>query len=139
MDELYEIFSLFSGTDWNLKCIVQVLRELENAVPRKSDMEKLIGVCVYYFNHIEEELEDCIQKLDIYILSMDEELFVPDQENKKMRNLNEYHALYQEILTLKPQDTLQLILDSDTEEEKEFFELIGNYLLQKGQERLLRD
>ena len=131
MDELYEIFSLLSNTDWNLKCMIHILKDLQDAVSKKNGMEKLIGFLTYYLEHIERDLEDRIERLDIYTLSTDEESSMSDQENKKMRNLNEYHVIYQKILSLQPQDTLQLIQESETEKKKEFFELIGNYLLQK--------
>ena len=42
-------------------------------------------------------------------------------------------SIYKEINALTAEETLQLVLRSRTEEEQEFFELIGNYLLQKNQ------
>ena len=130
MDELYEIFSSFSNIDWNLKCIIHILGELENAVLTRYDTEKIIGCCVYYFDHVEKELEDCIHKLDIYTLSRTDDM--SDQNNKGKCMLNKFHVICQEILSLQPQDIIKLILEAQTEDEKELFELIGNFLIQKN-------
>ena len=35
------------------------------------------------------------------------------------------------------QDTLQLVLEAETEEERDFFEMIGTYLLQKEQVKVI--
>ena len=129
MNELYEIFSSLSNTDWNLKCMIHILKELQDVVPKKNGMEKLIGFLAYYLEHIEKDIEDRIERLDIYTLSTAEESSMSDQENEKQNNLDEYHVIYQKILSLQPQDILQLIQESETDKEKEFFELIGNYLL----------
>lgn len=45
--------------------------------------------------------------------------------------------MYKDIKNLQPEDTLQLVLESKTKDEKEFFELIGNYLLQKKQKEVI--
>lgn len=50
-----------------------------------------------------------------------------------MIDIKKYSEIYKEILKLKPNDTLQLVLDAENEDEKEFWELVGDYLLQKGQ------
>ncbi|MCI5510830.1 MAG: hypothetical protein MR436_10505 [Eubacterium sp.] len=128
MDELYEIFSSLSNIDWNIKCMIHILKELQDAVPKRNGMEKLIGFLAYYLEHIEKDLEDRIERLDIYTLSTAEESSMSDQENEKQNNLDEYHVIYQKILSLQPQDILQLIQESETDKEKEFFELIGDYL-----------
>ena len=44
-----------------------------------------------------------------------------------------YSDIYAEISKLDPDDTMQLVLESESEEEKEFYEMIGDYLLQKKQ------
>ena len=38
---------------------------------------------------------------------------------------------------LQPEDTLQLVLEAETEEEKEFYELVGDFLLQKKQKQVI--
>jgi hypothetical protein len=50
-----------------------------------------------------------------------------------MCDVKKYSDIYKEIKKLTPDDTLQLILESETDEEKEFYETIGNFLLRIGQ------
>lgn len=54
-----------------------------------------------------------------------------------MCNIEKYLNIYNDIKQLQPEDTLQLILEAKTEEEQEFFELIGNFLLQKKQKQVI--
>ena len=53
-----------------------------------------------------------------------------------MCDVAKYSKMYKDIKNLQPEDTLQLVLESKTKDEKEFFELIGNYLLQKSKRKL---
>lgn len=58
----------------------------------------------------------------------------PDKERRNtMCNVEKYHKIYEEINKLQPEETLQLMLEAMAKEEKDFFELIGNFLLQKKQ------
>lgn len=50
-----------------------------------------------------------------------------------MCDKEKYIKIYQEINELQLQDTLQLISEASTPDEKDFFEVITNYLLQKRQ------
>ena len=45
--------------------------------------------------------------------------------------------IYKDILKLGPDDTLQLVLEAESEDEKEFYELVGNFLLQKKQKQVI--
>lgn len=54
-----------------------------------------------------------------------------------MCDVKKYANIYQEIEKLKPEDTLQLVLESETEEQKEFYELVGDFLLQKKQKQVI--
>ena len=54
-----------------------------------------------------------------------------------MCDVAKYSKMYKDIKNLQPEDTLQLVLESKTKDEKEFFELIGNYLLQKKQKEVI--
>lgn len=54
-----------------------------------------------------------------------------------MCDVKKFKIIYEEISNLNPDDTLQLVLELETEEEKEFYEMIGNYLLQKEQEKVI--
>lgn len=56
-----------------------------------------------------------------------------------MCNVKKFKLIYEEINTLNPDDTLQLVLESETEEEQEFYEMIGNYLLQKEQGKVIKE
>ena len=50
-----------------------------------------------------------------------------------MCDLKKYEEIFDEIQKLQPEDTLQLVLEADTEEQRNFYEMIGDYLLQKKQ------
>lgn len=55
-----------------------------------------------------------------------------------MCDVKKYSDMFQEIKTLQPEDTLQLVMESETEEERVFFELIGNFLLQQKQKEVIK-
>lgn len=52
-----------------------------------------------------------------------------------MCDVNKYNEIYKDITSLQPEDTLQLVLEADTEEEKTFYELVGDFLLQMKQKQ----
>ncbi len=54
-----------------------------------------------------------------------------------MCDVNKYHQIYKEIKNLNPNDTLQLIMESKSKEEQDFFGLIGDFLLQQKQKELI--
>ena len=54
-----------------------------------------------------------------------------------MCDVKKYEKIYQEIALLQPEDTLQLILEADTEEQREFYQLVGDFLLQKKQREVI--
>ena len=54
-----------------------------------------------------------------------------------MCDVKKFSKIYKDIATLQPEDTLQLILEAETEEEKDFYELIGDYLLQTRQKKVI--
>jgi hypothetical protein len=45
--------------------------------------------------------------------------------------------IYEDIKKLQPEDTLQLVMEAKDEEEKDFYELVGNFLLQKKQKKVI--
>lgn len=55
-----------------------------------------------------------------------------------MIDITTYSNVYQEIKSLTPEDTLTLLLESPTNEEKEFWRLIGDFLLQQEQKEVIR-
>ncbi len=54
-----------------------------------------------------------------------------------MCDVKKYEQLYQEIEKLKPEDTLQLVLESETEDQREFYQVVGDFLLQKKQREVI--
>lgn len=54
-----------------------------------------------------------------------------------MCDIKKYSEIYKEIAKLNADDTMQLILESESEDEKDFYEMVGNYLLQKKQREVL--
>ena len=49
-----------------------------------------------------------------------------------MCDVKKYEQIYEDIKALEPEDTLQLVMEAETEEQRSFYEMIGNYLLQIG-------
>lgn len=54
-----------------------------------------------------------------------------------MCDVMKYQIIYQDIEKLQPEDTLQLVLEAETQVEKDFYEMIGDYLLQKEQKKAI--
>ncbi len=54
-----------------------------------------------------------------------------------MCDVKKYERIYEEIKELQPEDTLQLVLEAETEEQRNFYEMIGDYLLQMSQKKAI--
>ena len=54
-----------------------------------------------------------------------------------MCNVKKYNEIFKDIVSLQPEDSLQLVLEAETEEEKSFYELIGDFLLQMKQKQVV--
>ena len=54
-----------------------------------------------------------------------------------MCNVKKFEKIYPEIEQLEPEDTLQLMLEADTEEQREFYQMVGDFLLQKKQKKVI--
>ena len=54
-----------------------------------------------------------------------------------MCDVKKYNKIFKDITSLQPEDTLQLVLEAETEEEKNFYELIGYFLLQMKQKQVV--
>ena len=83
--------------------------------------------------------EAALDSLVRYARSMELDLsveLVSVQENTVRENI-QYGNVYEEIKNLQPQDTLQLLLNAKTEDEKNFYELIGDFLLQVKQREVV--
>lgn len=54
-----------------------------------------------------------------------------------MCDTKKYEQIYKDISELNAEDTVQLISEARDAEEREFFMIIGNYLLQKKQRQVI--
>ena len=54
-----------------------------------------------------------------------------------MCDIKKFSEIYKDIATLQPEDTLQLVLEAETEEERAFYELVGDFLLQLKQKKVV--
>ena len=56
-----------------------------------------------------------------------------------MVDIKKYADIYEEIKKLNDDDTLQLVLESEDEEMKDFYELVGDFLLQQRQRKAVEE
>ena len=54
-----------------------------------------------------------------------------------MCDVRKFNKIYKDIAALQPEDTLQLVLEAETEEERSFYELVGDFLLQVKQKKVV--
>lgn len=54
-----------------------------------------------------------------------------------MCDVKKYEHIYQDIKKLQPEDTLQLVLEAETEEQRNFYEMVGDFLLQLKQKEVI--
>lgn len=54
-----------------------------------------------------------------------------------MVDLKKYADIYVEIKKLTDSDTLQLVLESEDDEVKDFYEMVGDFLLQQSQREIV--
>ena len=54
-----------------------------------------------------------------------------------MCDVKKYSQIYQDIKQLQPEDTLQLVMEAESEEEQDFFAMICNFLLQRKQKQVI--
>lgn len=54
-----------------------------------------------------------------------------------MVDLKKYADIYEEIKKLSNDDTLQLVLETEDEEVKDFYEVVGDFLLQQRQREVV--
>lgn len=54
-----------------------------------------------------------------------------------MCDTSKYLSMFEDLKNLQPEDTLQLITEAKDEEEKQFFEMLGNLLLQQKQKKVI--
>ena len=54
-----------------------------------------------------------------------------------MCDVDKYLNMFHDMKNLQPEDTLQLVMEAKNDEERDFFEMLGNFLLQKKQKKVL--
>ena len=54
-----------------------------------------------------------------------------------MCDVKKYEEIYEDIKNLQPEDTLQLVLEAETEEQRSFYEMVGDFLLQRKQRQVI--
>ena len=54
-----------------------------------------------------------------------------------MCDVRKYSDMFNDMKNLQPEDTLQLVLEAKDEEERNFFEMLGNFLLQQKQKKVI--
>ena len=54
-----------------------------------------------------------------------------------MCDVKKYSQMFQDIKELQPEDTLQLVLEAESEDEQDFFVMVGNFLLQRKQKQVI--
>lgn len=54
-----------------------------------------------------------------------------------MCDVKKYEKIYEDIKNLQPEDTLQLVLEAETEEQRNFYEMVGDFLLQRKQRQVI--
>ena len=54
-----------------------------------------------------------------------------------MCDVSKYSKMFDDMKNLQPVDTLQLVMEAKDEDERDFFEMLGNFLLQQKQKKVI--
>ncbi len=54
-----------------------------------------------------------------------------------MCDVIKYSNMYKDMKNLRPEDTLQLVLEAKDDEERDFFNMLGDFLLQQKQKEVI--
>ncbi|MBO5486253.1 MAG: hypothetical protein J5988_04900 [Eubacterium sp.] len=54
-----------------------------------------------------------------------------------MCDVDKYSNMFHDMKNLQPEDTLQLVMEAKDDEERDFFEMLGNFLLQQKQKKVI--
>ena len=54
-----------------------------------------------------------------------------------MCDVDKYLNMFHDMKNLQPEDTLQLVMEAKNDEERDFFEMLGNFLLQQKQKKVI--
>lgn len=55
----------------------------------------------------------------------------------RMCDVKKYSDIFTDLKTLQPEDTLQLELEANNEEERDFFRMLGDFILQQRQKKVI--
>ena len=55
-----------------------------------------------------------------------------------MCDIKEYEKLYNKIEKLDSEDILQLMMEAETQDQREFYRVVGDFLLQKRQREVIK-
>ena len=55
-----------------------------------------------------------------------------------MCDVKKYEQIYEDIKKLQPEDTLQLVLEAEKEEQRSLYDMIGDYLLHTEQKKAIK-
>lgn len=73
MDELYEVLSALYEVDDNFKNIVYVIDKLEKQ-PEEKEQTMILSMVAYYIMHVEQDLQECVNRLDKCYLKVKREI-----------------------------------------------------------------
>ena len=54
-----------------------------------------------------------------------------------MCDVIKYSNMYKDMKNLRPEDTLQLVLEAKDDEERDFYNMLGDFLLQQKQKEVI--
>ena len=55
-----------------------------------------------------------------------------------MCDIKEYEKIYNKIEELDSEDILQLMMEAETQDKREFYQVVGDFLLQKRQREVIK-
>ena len=73
MDELYEVLSVLYEIADNFKNIIYVMDKLEN-LGEEKEMTMILSMLAYYMTHVEQDLQECVKRVDKCHLRMRKEI-----------------------------------------------------------------
>lgn len=56
-----------------------------------------------------------------------------------MCDVNKYKKMYDEFKELDLDDTLELVMESDDQDEQDFFEMVSDFFLQRRQREVIKE
>lgn len=141
-DENYAILIEHTQVKTRKKVIDKYIQCRRNKNMTQAELSRRTGITRTNISRFESGKYN--PSLDIMVkiataLDMDLDILLEnhDTNNDTDKKLEKYHSLYDEIKNFDPDDTLQLALNARTDEEKNFFMMIGDYILQQRQQHAI--